>query len=299
MMHVLSHPLLIDQQTLPAKRRANLALATITVSYDPAGGDGLEALAPRYMADSVPLKSLLVPTVVIPIANYAMLAFLDISLRALFPLIFSTPIYLGGLGFAPASIGSWLALFGIVDGVFQALFFAKMVDWLGPKRLFCVSVSCFAPVMAMFPIISWLASARGMVDHAITFTLLGQLVLIVLWDMSFGECFNKSVSLLQVTHLITGTIFLFITASAPSQNVLGAINGLGQTSAAMARAFGPALATSLFAFSKEHNILNGNAIYVIFIILAGGLRWLASQLPDKLHDRGELKKPAPPSRCLT
>jgi hypothetical protein len=191
MMHVLSHPLLIDQQTLPTKRRQNLGLSTIAVSYDPAGGDGLEALAPRYMADSVPLKSLLVPTVVIPIANYAMLAFLDISLRALFPLIFSTPIYLGGLGFAPVSIGSWLALFGIVDGVFQALFFAKMVDWLGPKRLFCVSVSCFAPVMAVFPIISWLASARGMVDHAITFTLLGQLVLIVLWDMSFGECFNK------------------------------------------------------------------------------------------------------------
>ncbi|KAJ8589726.1 MFS general substrate transporter [Rhizopogon salebrosus TDB-379] len=269
------------EETLPTKRRQNLALAAIAVSYDPAGGDGLEALAPRYMADSVPLKSLLIPTVVIPIANYAMLAFLDISLRALFPLIFSTPIYLGGLGFAPASIGSWLALFGIVDGVFQALFFAKMVDWLGPKRLFCVSVSCFAPVMAVFPIISWLASARGMVDHAITFTLLGQLVLIVLWDMSFG------------------IIFLFITASAPSQNVLGAINGLGQTSAAMARAFGPALATSLFAFSKEHNILNGNAIYVIFIILAGGLRWLALQLPDKLHDRGELKKPAPPSRCLT
>jgi hypothetical protein len=80
---------------------------------------------------------------------------------------------------------------------------------------------------------------------------------------------------------------LFITVSAPSRDVLGAINGLSQTSASAARAVGPALATSLFAFSKEHNVLNGNAVYVIFIILTGGLRWLGSQLPDDIQDRDE------------
>ncbi|OAX37945.1 hypothetical protein K503DRAFT_200818 [Rhizopogon vinicolor AM-OR11-026] len=80
---------------------------------------------------------------------------------------------------------------------------------------------------------------------------------------------------------------MFITASAPTKNVLGAINGLGQTTVSMARAVGPALATSLFAFSKEHNLLNGNAVYVIFIILAGVLRWLGSRLPDEIQDRDE------------
>ena len=80
---------------------------------------------------------------------------------------------------------------------------------------------------------------------------------------------------------------MFITASAPTKNVLGAINGLGQTTASIARAVGPALATSLFAFSKEHNVLDGNAIYVILIILAGGFRWLGSQLPDEIQNRDE------------
>ena len=80
---------------------------------------------------------------------------------------------------------------------------------------------------------------------------------------------------------------MFITASAPTKNVLGAINGLGQTTASIARAVGPAFATSLFAFSKEHNVLNGNAIYVILIILAGGFRWLGSQLPDEIQNRDE------------
>ncbi|KAG0694519.1 MFS general substrate transporter [Suillus ampliporus] len=252
------------EETLSTKRRPRLASTTLGVSSDA----DREALARKSMAN-MPLRSLVTPAIVVPIANYAMLAFLDVSLRALLPLFFSTPTHLGGLGFSPSSIGSWLAVFGIMDGIFQALFFAKVVGWLGPKRVFCVSVSCFVPLMMVFPIMSWLVRARGVVDHAITFALLGQLVLTLIWDMAFGS------------------VFMFITASAPTKDVLGAINGLGQTSASVARAIGPALATSLFALSKEHNLLAGNAVYVILIILAGALRWLGSQLPDEVQDRDE------------
>jgi len=91
----------------------------------------------------------------------------------------------------------------------------------------------------------------------------------------------------RLIHPIAGTIFVFITASAPSKNILGAINGLGQTTASMTRAFGPALATSLFAFSKEYNVLHGNASYVILIMLGGALCWLGLRLPDEVEDRDE------------
>jgi hypothetical protein len=80
---------------------------------------------------------------------------------------------------------------------------------------------------------------------------------------------------------------MVITAAAPTNNALGAINGLSHTSASVSRAVGPALATSLFAVSKEHNLLGGNAVFVVLIVLAGGLRWLASQLPDEVQDRDE------------
>jgi hypothetical protein len=80
---------------------------------------------------------------------------------------------------------------------------------------------------------------------------------------------------------------MFTTASAPAENVLGAINGLSQTTASMARAVGPVLATSLFAYSKEHNLLHGNAVYVFLIILAGVSSWLGSQLPDQIQNRDE------------
>ncbi|KAG2351570.1 hypothetical protein BDR07DRAFT_1264543, partial [Suillus spraguei] len=80
---------------------------------------------------------------------------------------------------------------------------------------------------------------------------------------------------------------MFITASAPSNNVLGAVNGLAQTSGSMARIVGPALTTSLFAFSKEYHVLNRNAVYAVLIMLTGVSRWLASQLPDEIQDRDE------------
>ncbi|KAG1882570.1 major facilitator superfamily domain-containing protein [Suillus subluteus] len=252
------------EETLSTNRRPKFTSTKVGVPSSP----DRESLAQQSMAN-ISLRSLLTPSVVIPIANFAMLAFLDVSFRVLLPLFFSTPTYLGGLGFDPTAIGKWMALYGIADGIFQAFFFARIVNWIGPKRLFCISVSCYAPLMAMFPIMSWILRARGEVDHAITFALLCHLVMLVIW------------------HTTYGTIFLFITASAPTNNVLGAINGLGQTSAAMARAVGPAMATSLFAASKQHNLLGGNAVFVILIVLAGGLRWLASQLPDEVQDRDE------------
>ncbi|KAG2052385.1 MFS general substrate transporter [Suillus hirtellus] len=154
-------------------------------------------------------------------------------------------------------------------GIFQALFFARIINWIGPKHLFCVLVSCYIPLMAMFPIMSWIVRVRGEVDHAITFALLCLTGMQLPWFMAFGA------------------IFMFITASAPTNNVLVAINGLGQTSALVACVIGPTLATSLFAVSKEHNLLGGNAVFVVLIVLAGGLRWLASQLPDEVQDRDE------------
>ncbi|KAG2075681.1 MFS general substrate transporter [Suillus decipiens] len=249
------------EETLSTKRRPKLT-ATLGIGADIDNGESLSQ-------KSMPVRSLLTPTIVIPIANYAMLALLDIALMALLPLFLSTPTYLGGLGFTPSRIGSWMAIFAMADGVVQALFFAKIVDWVGPKRLFTVAVSCFTPVMLMFPVMSWLVHTRGMVDYTTAFALISQLVLMVMWDMAYG------------------TVFMFITASAPAKNVLGAVNGLSQTSASMARVIGPAFATSLFAVSKEHNILNGNAVYVVLIILAGVLRWLGSQLPDEIQDRDE------------
>ncbi len=66
---------------------------------------------------------LLTKPVMISISNYAMLALLDISAMALIPLVWSTPIELGGLSLSPASIGLWLSAYGCLNGVVQFTLF--------------------------------------------------------------------------------------------------------------------------------------------------------------------------------
>lgn len=81
---------------------------------------------------------------------------------------------------------------------------------------------------------------------------------------------------------------MFITASAPSKNTLGSINGMGQTSAAIARAIGPAMATSMYAFSKQHQILGGHAVFILLMLLAVVFsRIIPSALPNDCHVRDE------------
>ena len=77
---------------------------------------------------------------------------------------------------------------------------------------------------------------------------------------------------------------MFITRAAPNKQSLGSVNGLAQSLTSIARAIGPALSTSLFAFSKEYNVLGGNLVYVVLAILATILVSLSHRLPDLPED---------------
>ncbi|KAH7921308.1 MFS general substrate transporter [Leucogyrophana mollusca] len=261
--------LLFLKETLPRASSTVPSTSEASPSTAQQSPEDVSAVAGSSSSEAaVPLRSLLTPSIVIPVANYATLALVEIGVIALQPLFYSTPHEYGGLDFTPSVIGSWVALFGFVDGIFQLCFFAAIVERLGPKRTFLISVSCFLPIIAIFPIMSSIVQVRG-VDPTIWVLLTCQLSLTVILDMSFG------------------CILMFITSAAPTKRSLGAINGMGQTLASIARAVGPAMATSLFAFSKERNVLGGNAVYVFLGILASGLVYLASCLPDKLADRDE------------
>ena len=72
------------------------------------------------------------------------------------------------------------------------MFLAKLVEWMGPKRLFCNAILCYVPLVLLFPLMSWIVQTRGIVDAWIYACLVAQLVLIVFWDVAFGTCSNPS-----------------------------------------------------------------------------------------------------------
>jgi hypothetical protein len=126
----------------------------------------------------------------ISIANYAMLALLDMSAMALVPLVWSTPVELGGLNLSPASIGLWLSAYGCLNGVLQFVLFPRIVGRLGPGRVVLASMGAFVIIYTMFPFENLAAryAAHGGGTKMTVWLLVSlQLASICITDMGFSE----------------------------------------------------------------------------------------------------------------
>ncbi|KAF8886137.1 major facilitator superfamily domain-containing protein [Infundibulicybe gibba] len=210
----------------------------------------------------VEFRKLLVYPVVISISNYMALAFLNIMLSALLPLFFATPIEIGGLGFKPSTIGYTMGTYGLGNGIFQALFFARIVRQFGIRGIFIRSMMSFIPIYLLFPVMSTIAQRFG--------------VNIIVWSIIV-----LVLCLVSLMNMAYGCIFTYVTASSPNKRSLGATNGLAQTSVSLAQAVGPAISTSLFALSVEKNLLGGYAVYVILLVISCLAIPLAVRLPEE------------------
>jgi hypothetical protein len=95
------------------------------------------------------LRALLTRPVVISVANYGLIGLLEMIAGVLIPLVWSTQVEFGGLSMSPASIGLWMAGYGSLNGIFQFVAFPHIVERFGPRRVFIVSISAFAPMYLM------------------------------------------------------------------------------------------------------------------------------------------------------
>ena len=139
-----------------------------TTQHSEMVGEGEQILPPSRRVDElpktgkpVPFRELLTRAVVIAAGSHASLSLVDISFRAIQPLFLSTPIHLGGLGLPPSTIGNILSIFGVLNGVFQIFFFARINDRWGSKRVFLLGIASGVPMFASFPIINLLARHHG------------------------------------------------------------------------------------------------------------------------------------------
>jgi hypothetical protein len=83
---------------------------------------------------------------------------------------------------------------------------------------------------------------------------------------------------------------LLINASAPSARSLGTLNGISQMTSSFVRTVGLAVAPALFAFSIQHQLLGGNAIWIYMVALGGGLcctSWLITDAKASWRDEAD------------
>jgi hypothetical protein len=139
----------------------------------------------------VPLRSLLTPRVLIAAGNYAFFSLVDTAFRAIQPLFYSTPIELGGLGMSPSTIGQILSIYGVFNGVFQALLFARIHDYWGSKKVFTTGIASAFPVFAAFPLMSYLAKTQGL-SITVWAVVVAQTVISTGLNLSYSEQFPDS-----------------------------------------------------------------------------------------------------------
>ncbi|KAL1949259.1 hypothetical protein VTO73DRAFT_8140 [Trametes versicolor] len=220
-------------------------------------------LAASDAARPLPLRQLLTPRVIIAAGNYAFLAVVDMTLRAIQPVFYSTPIALGGLGLSPQTIGLILALYGMINGVLQIFFFGWIHDRFGTKRVYITGIASMLPVFALFPVINELARIEGLSRGV--------------WALVFGQ------ALLSIAvNFSYGCVFIFITASAPNKTSLGSVNGLAQMLVSVMRMVGPATANSLFSLSidEKHHYMGGYLVYYALSALVCVAVAVGTALPE-------------------
>ncbi|KAF7330235.1 Major facilitator superfamily multidrug-resistance DHA1 sub-family [Mycena venus] len=181
---------------------------------------------------------------------------------AIHPVFLATPIELGGLGLSTSSIGNLLSVFGVLNGISQVFFFARVHDYLGSKMTFILGIASALPLFAAFPLLSYLAQTQGLST--------------LVWAIAFGQ-----IVLSLGLSFSYGAVFIYISAAAPNRASLGATNGLCQLSVSVMRAIGPAAANSLFSLSMEKGYMHGYMVFYVLAGVTGVALWVGAQLPRR------------------
>jgi MFS family permease len=134
----------------------------------------------------LPLRSLLIPRILIAAGNYASLSLVDNALKSIQPVFLSTPIHLGGLGLPPSSIGTLLSVQGALNGIFSVFFFAKIHDRWGPKKTFIGGLASLIPAIVMLPVANALARSQGY-SIAVWIAIGIQIIAGISHNLSFGQ----------------------------------------------------------------------------------------------------------------
>ncbi|TFK75086.1 major facilitator superfamily multidrug-resistance, DHA1 sub-family [Pluteus cervinus] len=233
----------------------NLLLETDCLDYGTIQSRSAESSNQDENIKAPPLRDLLVPDLVATLINLGFLTLSDMAAQVLVPLVYSTSIPLGGLGFTPYQIGTVLGIWGVVNALVQFSFLGKSIRIFGPRKMYIMSYSSLVLVFATYPLLSFLAKRAGRVDGAVWAVIVFQMMVTMAVSPAYGS------------------IHVLVVSSAPSRETLGTTNGLAQGLGCLTRSLAPSFASSLFSLSIEKDLLGGNFVYCVLVaVVCVGIR---------------------------
>jgi hypothetical protein len=151
---------------------------------------GIEQQSQVDLIDDRPppaLRELMTRRVLLPLVNYALLAFIEQCCSVLMPLVYATSIPYGGLNLSSFTIGVVMSALGIALGISSAIFFPILLRAIGIYRLYRAALRFYIVIIASFPIMNLLARRAGQVDGCGWAILVVQLVCSTVSIMTFSE----------------------------------------------------------------------------------------------------------------
>ena len=135
-----------------------------------------------------PLRALLLmPRVSIAVLNSSVFFFCDMNRHVLTPLMWSTSLEHGGLGFTPYTIGLAMGIFGVVNMFIQATFLGKIIRYFGPRNVYISSLVAYLVALLCFPLEKYFAQRTGGTDWRVWTVITVQLGMYCLITPSYGE----------------------------------------------------------------------------------------------------------------
>jgi hypothetical protein len=123
------------------------------------------------------LLALMTPQVLTALIVHGILCFCDISMQVLIPLMWSTSLEHGGLGFTPYTIGLTLGIYGVVNVSLQVMLLGKLIRRFGPRKVVIVSFPAFILSLSCFPLAGCFARRAGGADWRVWTVIMVQLAM--------------------------------------------------------------------------------------------------------------------------
>ncbi|GIL70232.1 hypothetical protein Vretifemale_1079 [Volvox reticuliferus] len=210
-----------DEMALPGEARDNRHEAEplqVTVAAVVVEGEEPKRILPWFRY----------PQVVLTVLGYGATALIFCAIDEVFPIFASAPRMSGGLGMREEQIAPPLMFFGAVLMPYSLYVYPPLQRHVGTLRLTRLGLMASVVTCILIPLVANLWNASAI--FAQVFLYFAMVV------KAFAQCSAFTGSIIAVN-------------AAPSQEQLGAVNGVGQTLAALVRGVGPALGGLLWAVS--------------------------------------------------
>ncbi|QRV89502.1 major facilitator superfamily transporter [Ceratobasidium sp. AG-Ba] len=195
-------------------------------------------------------------------ASSFFMSFIAMGYDVLFVLFAYSPIHEGGLGFHPSQIGYALACSGMISATMQVGIMPTLLRRWKASTLYKACMLVWPLAFAFLPMLNLVARLGSRVSKSGAGSTLEPSALVIIWI---------GIGIVQVLSKISCLAFsmqmLLTKSNAPCPEGLGSTNGLVQAVMCLARIFSPAFVSATFAFTVEHNLLGGQFVWVVMLII--------------------------------